>query len=278
MISEKQKKKARLFSEMHKKSEMFIIPNSWDVGSAYVYEKQGFPAVATSSAGIAYSLGYPDGEDIAFDDLAWIVEKTAARLDVPVSVDFERGYSDTNDGVKENARTLLFAGAVGFNVEDGMPDGSLCPLDQQLDRIKALVDLKKELDIDFVINARTCAYWLNIADEETMMRVACERGNAFAEAGADCVFIPGAIEEKVIDKLVKNINSPINIILNSKSKNFETLNKFGVRRLSVGSAPVRYIYNQVIAMSEKLYRFDTTELLSNTFTYLKANTYFNKNQ
>lgn len=274
MISEKQRKNARLFSAMHKNPKMFVIPNAWDVGSAFVFEKQGFPAVATSSAGIAYSLGYPDGEDISFGDLVWIVEKIADRLEVPVSVDFERGYTDKVDDLRENARALLFAGAVGFNIEDGLPDGSLCPLDQQLDKIKVLANLKKELDIDFVINARTCAYWLNVADSETMMRIACERGNAFAKAGADCVFIPGGIEEKAVVKLVKNINVPINIILNGEFNDFAALDKLGVRRLSVGSAPVRYIYNRVIAMAEKLKHFDTADLLANTFTYTKANAYF----
>lgn len=276
MISEKQRKKAHLFSAMHKRRGMFVIPNAWDAGSAFVYEKQGFPAVATSSTGIAYSLGYPDGEDISFGDLAWIVEKIAARLEVPLSVDFERGYADTDDGVRENARALLFAGAVGFNIEDGLPDGSLCPLDRQLNRIEALASLKKELDLDFVINARTCAYWLNVADDETTLRIACERGNAFAEAGADCVFIPGAIEEKAVAKLVETINAPINIILNGKSSDFAALDRLGVRRLSVGSAPVRYIYSQVVAMAEKLHRSDAADLLANTFTYAKANAYFGK--
>lgn len=278
MISENQRIKARLFSEMHNKQKMFIIPNSWDVGSAFVYEKQGFPAIATSSAGIAYSLGYPDGEDISFSDLVWIVEKTSTRLDVPVSVDFERGYADTNEGVKENARTLLYAGAVGFNIEDGLPDGTLCPLDQQLDKIKTLASLKKELNLDFVINARTCAYWLNVADDETMLRIACERGNMFADVGADCIFIPGAIDEVTIAKLVKNINAPINIILNGKFNDFTMLDKLGVRRLSVGSAPARYIYNQTIAMADKLYHSDTSDLLANGFTYAKANAFFKKDK
>jgi 2-methylisocitrate lyase-like PEP mutase family enzyme len=165
MITGKQKEKARIFSAMHKEKKMSVLPNAWNVGSAYVFEKQGFKAVATSSAGIAYDLGYPDGENMSFNDLLWIVEKIANRVDIPLSVDFERGYGDTGKEIKENARKLLFAGAVGLNIEDGLPDGALSPLDIQIEKIKTLSELKHELDIDFVINARTCAYWLNVANE-----------------------------------------------------------------------------------------------------------------
>lgn len=118
-ISEQQKEKARKFSAMHRQSGMFILPNAWDVGSAYVFEKQGFAAVATSSAGIAYALGCPDSEKVSFDDYLWIVERMSRRLNVPLSVDFERGYGETADEVKDNARKMLLAGAVGFNIEDG---------------------------------------------------------------------------------------------------------------------------------------------------------------
>lgn len=158
MISERQKEKARIFSDMHKEDRMFILPNAWNAGSAYVFQKQGFKAVATSSAGIAYDLGRSDGENISFDDLLWIVEKIVSRVDIPLSVDFERGYSDLNEKIKENARRLLFAGAVGFNIEDGLPNGKLYPTDVQVEKIKVLSQLKSELNMDFVINARTCIY------------------------------------------------------------------------------------------------------------------------
>lgn len=276
MITEIQRQKARIFSAMHKDKNMFILPNAWDVGSAYVFEKQGFKAVATSSAGIAYDLGYPDGEDISFDDLLYVVGKMATRIDIPLSVDFERGYSEVREEVKGNARKLLFAGAVGFNIEDGLPDGTLSPLNELLEKIKALSELKQELDIDFVINARTCAYWLNVAGEEEKLKIAFERGNAFVEAGADCVFIPGAIDETTVAKLVNGINAPVNIILNGAYNDFAGLDKLGVRRLSVGSGPVRYVYDKTISLAESLFNGNVAELLSNDFTYAKANAYFNK--
>ncbi|MGL6202259.1 MAG: isocitrate lyase/PEP mutase family protein [Lachnospiraceae bacterium] len=276
MITDRQREKARIFSAMHKENRMFVLPNAWDVGSAYVFEKQGFKAVATSSAGIAYDLGYPDGEDISFDDLLYVVGKIANRIEIPLSVDFERGYSDARKEVKANARKLLFAGAVGFNIEDGLPDGTLSPLDDLLEKIKALSELKQELDIDFVINARTCAYWLNVACDEEKLRIAFERGNAFAKAGADCVFIPGALDKTTVEKLVRGINAPVNIILNGAYNDFAGLEKLGVCRLSVGSGPVRYVYDKTIEMSGNLIKGDVRDILINSFTYAKANEYFLK--
>ena len=273
-ISEQQKEKARKFSTMHRQPGMFILPNAWDVGSAYVFEKQGFAAVATSSAGIAYALGCPDSETVSFDDYLWIVERMSRRLNIPLSVDFERGYGETADEVKDNARKMLLAGAVGFNIEDGQPDGSLAPLEFQLAKIKALTELKAELDIDFVINARTCAYWLNIGNDETKLQTACKRGNAFAEAGADCVFVPGAVDENTIRRLVVGIKAPLNIILNGKFNDFAQLRKLGVRRLSIGSSLVRYIFDRIIQQSDALNSGKVEELLNTNFSCAKANAYF----
>ena len=276
MISEKQRGKARVFSAMHKENKMFVLPNAWSAGSAYVFEKQGFKAVATSSAGIAHDLGYPDGEHIPLGDLLWIVEKIASRIDIPLSVDFERGYGETNEEVKENARKLLFSGAVGFNIEDGLSSGELSPLDVQTGKIKALLELKSELEIDFVINARTCIYLFNQASEKNL-KIAQDRCNAFVEAGADCVFVPGVRDEATISNLVKNINAPVNIILNAALTSFECLEKIGVRRLSAGCYPARFVYSKIIDMANNLYNCDASELLGHGFSSEKANDYFNKN-
>ncbi len=274
MITDKQKYKANLFKALHKQKEMFVLPNAWSIGSALAFQKQGFAAVATSSAGMAYDLGCSDGENMAFGDLLGIVEKMANRLDIPLSVDFERGYGTSTGEVRENARQLLMAGAVGFNIEDGLPDGSLTPLPVQLDRIRALASLKRELDIDFVINARTCAYWLNVGDDKDKLLIATERGNAFFQAGADCVFIPGNMSEATLSKLVTQIHAPINALLNSQFSDFGRLAHMGVRRLSVGSSPARAIYGKLIELAEKLRQGDASGLLDTRFSYDGANHYF----
>ena len=119
IISQEQREKAQTFLCMHQTDGMFVIPNAWDAASAYIYEKAGFAAVATTSAGLAYALGYPDGEQVSMEDLLFVVKKITGRVQIPVSVDFERGYAEDPRQVKENARSLLAAGAVGFNLEDG---------------------------------------------------------------------------------------------------------------------------------------------------------------
>lgn len=273
---EKQKFMAEKLQELHKNNKMFVIPNAWDVASAYIYEKQGFSAVATTSAGISYSLGYPDGEKISLEDLVYLTKKIFNRINIPLSVDFERGYSENIQNVKENAEKLVKAGAVGFNIEDGQTDGTLSSVELQIAKIRALCELKKELNVDFVINARTCAYWLNIGNEDTKLKTSIERCNEFKKAGADCIFVPGAIDKETIKKLVRNIDAPLNIILNNKFNDFKELNQIGVRRLSVGSGPVRYIYSKTIELAQNLYNGNTEEILVSCFSYAQANEYFNR--
>lgn len=280
MANTNQEQKAERFQQLHRQEGMFVIPNSWDAGSAYIYEKEGFPCVATSSAGVASALGYPDGEDITLDDLIDCVTKTVRRVDVPVSCDFERGYAEDPEQVKKNARRIIEAGAVGFNIEDGVPEAApgekLSPMSLQLAKIQALVELKKEMGVNFVINARTCAYWLNVGTPEEMLNIALERGNAFAKAGADCVFVPGPMDAATVKALVEGIHAPLNTILNGKYHDFEGLRKLGVRRLSVGSGPSRFIANQVITLPRDLKAGKPENILACPFTYGDCNQYFEK--
>lgn len=271
-----QKTLAKQFQAMHHNAGMFVLPNVWDAGSARVFEKQGFKAVATSSAGVAYSLGFPDGEDITFGDLVNCVDRIVRRIGIPLSVDFERGYGEDIKSIQDNARELLRHGACGFNIEDGKADGSLDTLDFMTDKITALVELKRELDIDFVINARTCTYWLSVGDEEAIFQTAIARGNAFRTAGADCVFIPGAINEDTVGRLTRSIDAPLNIILNSRYHDFVGLERLGVRRLSVGSGPARSVLNHLIEIAAELHHGNTAALLNHTFTYAEANEFFMK--
>lgn len=280
MANTNQEQKAERFQQLHRTDGMFVIHNSWDAGSAYVYEREGFDCVATSSAGVAYALGYPDGEDITLDDLVQVVRNTVRRVDIPVSADFERGYAEDPEQVQKNARRLVEAGAVGFNIEDGVPEADpehkLSPMDLQLAKIRALVELKQQMGVNFVINARTCAYWLSVGTPEQMMRTAIERGNAFAEAGADCAFVPGPMDEATVKGLVEGIHAPLNTILNGKFHDFDRLQQLGVRRLSVGSGPVRYIADKVIDAARAIKAGRPDEILACTFSYGKANEYFAK--
>ena len=274
MIIKKQRELAARFAQLHQDKQMLVLPNVWSAGSALVFEKQGFNAVATTSAGIAYSLGYPDGEGIQFEDLCTVVKQITKRICISLSVDFECGYGETVAEIKENAKKLILAGAVGLNIEDGLPSGNLEDLDFQVQKIEALVQLKEEMGIPFVINARTCAYWLNVDDEETKMAIAIERGNAFAKSGADCVFIPGALSEGIVETLVSKIDAPLNMIANPVFNDFEKLQNMGVSRLSIGSGAVRSTFNHLIAIGDNLKKGDISLMLNHQFSYKNANVFF----
>ena len=275
-ISEELRNRTEKFAALHKGLGMFILPNAWDIGSAVVYQNEGFKAAATSSAGVAYSLGQSDCQQIDFEDLLWVVRKMTSRVNIPVSVDFERGYADTAAEIKENARRLLLAGASGFNVEDGDPKGAMGPVERQLMVIDVLKELKKELSLNFVINARTDAYWYNVADEDRKLSLSLERGRKYAEAGADCVFVAGPVDLPAVKRFVEEIPAPINILLNGKYHDFKELEKAGVRRLSAGSGPSRCIYEELIHMADDLKEGKCDSILDCKFTYRQANEYFKK--
>lgn len=278
MITEKQKERARLFSRMHQEEKLFILPNAWDVGSACIFERSGFPVVATTSAGVAYSLGYADGEQITLEDILELTQRITKRINLPLSVDFERGFGESAEEVKNNVRRLLYAGAVGLNLEDGLADGTLSSIALQTEKIRDLSALKKELDLDFVINARTCTYLLQVADEAQMLEIAIERGNAYLSAGADCVFIPGALDEKTVSALTNRIQGPLNLLLTATTWDMEKLQALGVRRLSIGSAMARWSYGKVIDLAHLLLEGETAQMRENNFTLATANQYFGEKE
>ncbi|WP_080283415.1 isocitrate lyase/PEP mutase family protein [Clostridium botulinum] len=268
---------AKQFQEIHHRNKMFILPNAWDVGSAVIYEKFNFPAVGTTSAGLAYSLGYSDGEKIDFEHIVQIVKQITQRISIPLSVDIELGYADTIDGIVENVTKLIEAGAVGINIEDGYskPAPYLENLDIQIKKIQAISKLKKKLGIPFVLNARTCVFFIKAGKEEERLSIAIERANAFHKSGADCIFIPGAIEECNISKLIENIPAPINILATPMANNLENLERLGVRRLSLGSAPVRAAYSNLIETVKQIQDENKiSKLLDHDFSYEIANKLF----
>lgn len=274
MHQNQQKQLALNFQKLHQDKALLILPNVWHAGGALVFEKQGYKAVATTSAGIAYALGYPDGEQLSLDELIKVVEQITKRISIPLSVDFERGYGETPEEVKANVKRVLEAGAVGINIEDGRSDGSLDDLQFSVDKIKAIAELKQEMDIPFVINARTCAFWLNVSSEDTNATIAVERAKAFKAAGADCIFIPGLIDETTSRYLVENIQAPVNLIANPLFNDIELMEDMGLSRLSVGSGAVRSVFNHLIDLGEDLRFGKMDQFFNHDFSYAKANAFF----
>jgi 2-methylisocitrate lyase-like PEP mutase family enzyme len=204
------------------------LPNAWDVASARIFERAGFPALATTSAGVAFSLGYPDIQRISRSEMIEVVARIVRSVKIPVTADVEAGYDDP----VQTARDVWSAGAVGMNLEDTLGDGNLLDNAARVRAIRAAVP-------GMVINARTDLLWLKIGDESTRLDRAIELLNSYLEAGADCVFAPGVRDRETIAKLVKGIRGPLNVLGSTGSPTIAEMKSLGVARVSVGSGPMR---------------------------------------
>ena len=213
----------------------------WDVASARVVEAAGFPALATTSAGIAFALGYPDGERISRAEMAEAVRRIAARVRVPVTADMEAGYGRTPESAAETVRAAIAAGAVGMNLEDAPADGNGSLFDDQLqiERVRAAREAAGAAGVPFVINARTDVFLNRIGAPETRIGHAARRLNAYREAGADCLFAPGVTDRETIATLVRAIAGPLNVLAGPGGPPVPELEALGVRRLSLGSGAMR---------------------------------------
>lgn len=199
--------KAGRFRSLHKQSgdSLFMLPNAWDAGSARVFEEAGFPAVATTSAGVAWSLGDPDGQIAPLSEVLDVVGKIVRCVSVPVSADLEAGYADSPDGVAETIRRLLGTGAVGVNLEDAPgPDGeALVPIAQQARRLEAARTAADREGVSLFLNARTDVYWRALGPVDTRLAAATERIRLYREAGADGVFVPGTVDPDTLQALAQ---------------------------------------------------------------------------
>lgn len=277
MSKETQKELAIKFQNMHKENKIIVLPNAWDTGSAVIFEKEGFEAIGTTSAGISYSLGYSDGESINIEDVLDSTKKIQKRISVPLSVDIERGYGSTNNAIIKNIKAVIQEGAVGINIEDGISASKkLTSLDTQCKLIEEIVQLKKELNIDFVINARTDTFWLEVDNNKDKLLIqSIKRSNAYLKAGADCAFVPGALGVKEIKILVQNITGPLNVIATPSSLSIKELQELGVKRVSLGSAVARASLAVIKNIANEVKTQGTFDnMYKTTIAYDKANYLF----
>lgn len=229
-----QKRKAALLRSLHHGRDILVLPNAWDAVSARIIAAEGFPAAATGSAGVAAVLGYPDGERIPRSEMMFMVARMAAAVDVPLTADVEAGYGDPAG----TAREVIAAGAVGMNFED-MVRHELVPLPEQLERIRAVKTAAHSSGVPLVLNARTDIFLAHHGDESTRFDRAVERLNAFHDAGADCLFAPGVTDAATIERLVKAVKGPLNILAGIGTPSIPELKRLGVKRLSLGSGTQR---------------------------------------
>lgn len=232
-----QAEKAAAFRGLHDRKDVFVIPNAWDVPSSRVFEDEGFPAVATSSAGMLVSLGYPDGEGIPWGDFVDAIRRISNVLSVPLSADLVGGFGDNPEEVAKSVRAVVEAGAVGINIEDfahGVK--KLLPVEMQVARLKALVNLRESMGVRFVINARTDALRHAPGGAEARLDEAVRRAVAYRDIGADCVYPMGLTDAPSISHFVKSVDFATNVMVRKGLPPVPELRKLGVARVSFGPA------------------------------------------
>jgi 2-methylisocitrate lyase-like PEP mutase family enzyme len=236
-----QRRKAEAFRALHHTDHPLLLVNAWDISSARIVEEAGFPAVATTSAGIAFASGYPDGQKIHPDRMFARIAQIAGAVKVPVTGDVEAGYGDAPERASRTARNIIFGGAVGMNFEDATGDSEhpLADLPLQLERIRAIREMAKKYELALVLNARTDVYLLQVGDTAKRYDEAVRRLSAFRDAGADCVFVPGIRDPDTIQRLVLDLSCPVNILAGPGSPSVSELAALGVKRISLGSGPMR---------------------------------------
>jgi 2-methylisocitrate lyase-like PEP mutase family enzyme len=268
-----QKNKAKAFLAMHSGGDPLLLPNVWDVASARIVEEAGFPALATTSAGVAFSLGYPDGQKIHKDRMMATIARIALAVKVPVTADVESGYGNDPEAVARTARAVIMGGAIGLNLEDATGDRErpLLDLSVEVEKIRAVRDTADKFDVALVINARTDVYLLQVGEPSSRYDETIRRLSAYRDAGADCVFAPGLKEVTTIKRLVADLKCPVNILAGPGSPSVRELQALGVARVSLGSGPMRATLGTLRRIAAEMKTSGTYELLADAPAHSEIN-------
>lgn len=244
---QRQRDTAEKFRALHARGHILILPNAWDAASAKIAEEAGAQAIATSSAALAWSHGYPDGQKLPPTAFLAAVQEIVRIAKVPVSADSEMGFSDTPDGVAEFVMSLVDAGVVGINLEDRTSPPELLAA-----KIKSIKAAAKAKDADIFINARTDVYLANLVSDDKKLAEAIRRGKLYAQAGADGLFVPALNDLAGIRELVGTIDLPVNILIFKATPLVSQLKEAGVRRLSAGTAIAGAAYGAAVRATKML--------------------------
>jgi 2-methylisocitrate lyase-like PEP mutase family enzyme len=233
--------KAEKLRKLHHGPRILALPNAWDAVTARILEQVGHPAIATSSAAVAFSLGYPDGQRISRGEMLDAVARITRAVHLPATADLESGYGKTPEEIADFTKAMITAGAVGLNFEDviGDDESSHVELGLQVKKIRAIRETAAALGVPVVINARTDIYLMPIGAAATRFERTVERLRAYRDAGADCLFVPGVSDREIIAGLVKAVDAPLNILAGQGCPSLDELERMGVARVSAGSSAMR---------------------------------------
>jgi 2-methylisocitrate lyase-like PEP mutase family enzyme len=260
--------RTKLFHALHKPGPL-ALPNAWDVASALVVEAAGATAVATTSAGVAWSLGAADGDHIARDRVVDLVARIVAAVGIPVSADIETGFGATAGEVGETVRAVAEAGASGVNIEDGLGAGQR-DVAEQAERYAAAHEAAPEL----YINARVDTFLRGVGDPATRLERTLERAAKFLEAGASGIFVPGVTDLETVAELAKGIAAPLNVLVGPGAPAVDEFAKAGVARVSLGSAVAEAAYAVARRAAEEMLTKGTYSSVENGMAYGDLNALF----
>jgi 2-methylisocitrate lyase-like PEP mutase family enzyme len=246
--------KAERLRALHEPGQPVVFVNAWDCASARVVEKAGAPAIATTSAGVAFAQGYPDGQRISPERMLEAVARICEAVSVPVTADLESGYGDSVESLDRTVAGMLDAGAVGLNLEDhsGAATDPLVEPELQLDKIRAVREAGERRGVRIVLNARTDSYLRGLGSSEEMFEETIRRGESYRDAGADCIFVPGVVDPAVIGEIVRRLRCPVNVLAVAGSPPIAELARLGVARVSLGSGPMRAAMTVVRRLAEEV--------------------------
>lgn len=261
--------KSSVFRSLHTPARPLALANAWDVASARVMEAAGAPAVATTSAGVAWSLGAPDGDRVSRSLVLDVIARIAAAVSVPVTADIEGGYGQSPVEVAETVTRVLEAGAVGVNVEDGTrPPSTL------VDRIAAARGAAQRAGVDLFVNARVDTYLLGLGDPATRLQDTLGRARSYVDAGADGIFVPGVTDPGVIKDLAAGLTVPLNIMAGPGTLPVAELGALGVARVSLGSGVAQAAFAVARQAALELHRAGGYDSLRQAIDYPELNSLF----
>jgi len=237
MNQAEQASKAEAFRTLHRGPRLLLMANAWDAITARLFEAEGFAAVATTSGGVSWAVGYPDGEAAPWDEVVGQTARIARAVAVPVTADIEAGFGETPEAVGRSIGDIIRAGIVGVNLEDGLRSGSppIRSVEDALARIRAAREAARAAGVPIVINARTDVYIKNIGDEQSRFDEAVARGRAYLAAGADCVYPITLRDPATIGRLVQALKAPVNINVRAGYPSVAELEALGVARVTTAT-------------------------------------------
>lgn len=267
--------KARLLRSLHE-GAVLVLPNAWDAASAALIARAGARAVGTTSGGIAWAHGCPDGQRITREAMIQAVERIVHAVDVPVSADMEGGYGPAPRDIDATVTSTIGAGAAGINLEDSQAPGApLFEVAAQSERIRAARQAARACGVpDFVINARTDVFLFEIGDPTDRLDEVRARAAAYAKAGADCLFVPGLLDLSALESLVSSSPLPVNAMAVPGGPTVAELSAAGVRRISVGTALAQAAYATASRAARELITHGTYAAYEDALPFSELNSLF----